>query len=157
METNQFAEFVSAVVRSLPRNLDSGTAQRWIRGQAELAVVLAKALAPSYELYLAPGQQNGGAMNGFDLEKHLEETNLIERAYSLDDEIVKGWIANPSTYPEEFKRKAVFLWKSKQEASCPRRRVAYLCWGGDHVIVGWSWLGCSWYGNDPALLARPND
>ena len=139
-------------MRQLPRNLDSVTAQRWIREQAALAETLRKALAPAFRLYLAPGQQNGGWMKGFDLEKHLEETKLIDRAYSLEDELVKGWIANPSTYPEEFKKKAVFLWKS-QRTSGSDREVAYLYWDDDRVIVSWDWLEDRWYGYDPVLLA----
>ncbi len=152
MEINQFVEFVSAVVRQLPRNLDSVTAQRWIREQGTLADVLRKALAPVFELYLAPCQRDGGWMAGFDLEKHLEETKLIDRAFSIEDELVKGWLANPSTYPEECKGKAIFLWKSKR-AIGSGRRVAYLYWRGDRVVVDWRWLGDGWDGSDPALLA----
>lgn len=154
MEINQFAEFVSAVVRQLPRNLDSATAQRWILEQGSLADALRKALASAsvLELYIFGKQKTGGYEIGFDLEKHLEETKLINRAFSLDDELVKGWIADPSTYPEEFKGKAIFLWKSKR-ASGDNRRVAYLAWGGEHVVVDWYWLGRRWDGSNPALLA----
>ena len=156
MEINQFVEFSTAIIRSLPRDLDSVTTQRWVCDQKALADVLRKALAPSYELYLAPGQQNGAWMKGLDLEKYLEEMRLIERCFSLDDELVKGWIADPATYPDEFKGKAIFLWKSKR-LSGSRRDVACLCWDGDRVVVGWDWLELGWRGNDPALLARPND
>ena len=151
MEINQFVEFASAVVRSLPRNLDPVTAQRWIREQGTLADVLRKALAPAFELYLAPGQQNGGTMTGFDIDKHLEETKLIDRAFILDDELVKGWLANHATYPEEFKGKAIFLWKSKRTIGS-NRRVAYLCWNDNRVIVRWAWLESRWSGRSPALL-----
>ena len=107
---------------------------------------------PTFTLYFAPGQQNGGWMKGFDLEKHLEETKLIDRAFSLDDELVKGWIDNPSTYPEEFKGKAIFLWKSKRTAGSGRP-VACLSWDDDRVVVRWGWLGSDWGGSSPALLA----
>ncbi len=50
METNQFAEFVSAVVRSLPRNLNPATAQGWIQNQGALTNALRKALAAMYHL-----------------------------------------------------------------------------------------------------------
>jgi len=154
METNQFAEFVASVVRSLPRDLDSGTAQRWIREQRALTDVLRKALMPAFafELYLAPGQRDGGWMTGFDLEKHLEETKLIERAFSLEDELVKGWLANPATYPKELKTKAVFLWRSRR-AIGSNREVACLYWSDDRVIVDWGWLVRRWYGDNLALLA----
>lgn len=154
METNQFAEFVSAVVRSLPRNLSSATAQRWIREQSALADVLRQALIPSlgYELCLAPQERDGGWITGFDLEKHLEEEKLMDRTMSLEDELVKGWIADPSTYPEELKTKAVFLWKS-QRTTGSNRRVAYLYWYDGRVIVFWRWLERGWHGGNPVLLA----
>ena len=140
MEINQFVEFASAVVRSLPRNLDTVTAQRWIREQGPLAEALRKVLAPAFELYLAPGQQNGGVMVGFDLEKHLQEEKLIERAYTLEDELVKSWLENPASYPEEFKNKAIFLWKS-QRTSGVDREVAYLYWYGARWHLAFHWLG----------------
>ncbi|KKW14562.1 MAG: hypothetical protein UY54_C0014G0015 [Parcubacteria group bacterium GW2011_GWA2_50_10b] len=104
------------------------------------------------KLYLAPGQQNGGVMVGFDLEKHLQEEKLIERAYTLEDELVKSWLENPASYPEEFKNKAIFLWKS-QRASGDYREVACLCWHGGRVVVHWRWLERRWDGYRPALLA----
>ncbi|MFH1473189.1 MAG: hypothetical protein ABIF06_02155, partial [bacterium] len=72
--------------------------------------------------------------------------------FSLDHPLVKGWIENPSTYPEEFKNKAIFLWKSKR-ASGSSRSVADLIWHDERVIVDWCWLGGRWDGDDPALLA----
>ena len=106
----------------------------------------------SYELYLAPGQQNGGVMTGFGLEKHLRETGRFDRAYSLEDQIVKGWLANPASYPEEFKGKLIFLWKSQRDSGS-NRGVACLCWGGRQVVVDWYWLGIRWSWLNPALLA----
>src|SRR3989338_4311673 len=50
METNQFAEFVSAVVRSLPRDLNPTMAQGWIQNQGALTNALRKALAAMYHL-----------------------------------------------------------------------------------------------------------
>ena len=152
METNQFAEFASAVIRSLPRDLSGTNAQRWIREQGTLAEVLRKALAPAHELYLSPAQHGGGWISGFDLEKHLQEEELIDRTFSLEDEVVKGWLANPSTYPEEFKGKAVFLWKS-QKSSGHDRLIAYLLWRGDRVIVYWLWQSHGWRSSHPVLLA----
>ena len=50
METNQFAEFVSAVVKQLPRDISPTAAQGWIQNQEALANALRKALAPAYRL-----------------------------------------------------------------------------------------------------------
>jgi len=120
--------------------------------QALQAVVEGRFPRSAFELYLAPAQQNGGYMKGFDLEKHLVETGRIKRSFSLEDELVKGWLADPSTYPEELKGKAVSLWKSRR-TSRGDRFVASLCWYDVRVIVIWDWLGLGWYGSNPALLA----
>ena len=154
METNQFAEFVSAVVRQLPRDLSSVTAQRWIKDQGALAETLRKALKPNvgYELYLSPIQRGGGSVKGFDLETHLKNEKLLDRTFSLDDEVVKGWLADPATYPEEFKGKAIFLWKSLRDSG-DDRSVAYLFWDDDRVVSYWYWLVNWWSDNYPVLLA----
>jgi hypothetical protein len=49
LETAQFAEFASAVVRQLPRDLDPTTAQGWIQNQKALADILRKSLKPETE------------------------------------------------------------------------------------------------------------
>lgn len=105
-----------------------------------------------FELYLHDKQKNGGRINGFDLENYLKETGLINRALSLEDELVKGWLENPRTYPEELKGKAVFLWKSTQDSD-GNRGVACLCWLDGRVVVRWGWLVVDWDGSRPALLA----
>ena len=93
-------------------------------------------------------------MKGFDLEKHLKDEGLTDQAFSLDDQLVKNWIANPSTYPEEFKGETVFLWKSTR-ASGRDRNVACLIWDVERVVVHWCWLVFDWNCTGPALLARP--
>ncbi len=153
MEINQFVEFSAAIIRSLPRNLDSITAQRWIREQGALADVLRKALASGadYELYLSPEQKSDGTIKGFGLEERLKKEKLIERCMSLESPLVKGWLADPSTYPEELKTKAVFLFGSKRTAGS-FVSVACLCWDGGRVVVDWRWLG-RWWRGCPVLLA----
>ncbi|MEK7227554.1 MAG: hypothetical protein AAB641_01525 [Patescibacteria group bacterium] len=154
MEINQFVEFSAAIIRSLPRDLDTATAQRWIREQGTLSEVLRKALTldANYELYLTPEQKLGGMIKGFDLKEHLKNEKLIKRCLSLESPLVNGWLADPSTYPEELKTKAVFLFGS-QRASGSEVRVADLCWRDDRVVVGWYWLGYWWFGDRPVLLA----
>ncbi len=46
MQTDQFAEFVAAVVQSLPRDMDTNTAQGWITNRKGLAKVLWETLVP---------------------------------------------------------------------------------------------------------------
>jgi hypothetical protein len=110
-------------------------------------------IPPKYQLYLHTTQEKGGWIKGFDLEAHLKETGLLERCFSLEDELVKNWIANPTSYPEEFKRKAIFLWGSRRDSGVDRS-VAYLIWRDGEVLVDWSWLDNGWDGDNPALLAQ---
>jgi hypothetical protein len=119
---------------------------------AQLIVVSGRQLPKKMELHLHPKQKNGGFIRGFDLEAHLKETGLLERCFSLEDELVKNWIANPASYPEEFKRKAIFLWGSWRDSGVDRF-VAYLIWVDGEVLVRWSWLDRAWGGINPALLA----
>ena len=107
-----------------------------------------------FELYLVPGQ-DAGRMSGFDIAKHLEETGLINRAFSLEDDLIKGWIADPATYPEELKTKAVFLWKSQQHPVYPPNKdnVFFLSWcDGPAVLTGNQLLRLKWTSGGPALL-----
>src|SRR3990167_8257914 len=77
------------------------------------------------ELYYHESQKNGKYIKGADLEKHLIETGLIDQCLSFEDEVVKGWIDKPETYPEEYKKVYPHLWKSTK-TSGGYRLVAYL-------------------------------
>lgn len=108
-----------------------------------------------FEIYIAVDQENGNAMTGFDLERHLTIVGLMGRCASLEDLLIKGWIANPSTYPEELKKKNIFLWRHAV-TSGGFRRVACLVWEPVHcrVEVKWRWLRHEWTAESPALLLR---
>ena len=106
-----------------------------------------------FELYLHPKQRKVGEwIGGFEFDKYLHENGLYERTLSLGDLEVKGGLENPETYPEEYRGKAVFLWKT-QRGSGVRREVAYLVWHDGRVIVRWYWLVGRWDGDNPVLLA----
>jgi len=119
---------------------------------AQLIITRPKVVKSNFTLYLHNKQKNGGWIKGFDLDTYLKEEGLLNRCFSLEDEVVKGWLADSSTYPEEFKGKAVFLWRS-QRASGGDRNVACLIWSDGQVIVRWDWLGDDWHGYNPVLLA----
>ncbi|MEK7659360.1 MAG: hypothetical protein AAB338_01755 [Patescibacteria group bacterium] len=117
----------------------------------------------AFELYLAPEQKNGGRVNGYDLERHLYETGLIDHCLSLEDEAVKGWIANPSTYPKRFRRKTLLLWKSRMLSRSGSGKViaiACLYWDDDNedqddrVVENWESLEALWSARSPVLLRR---
>ncbi len=157
MGIDQFSELMSAVARGLPRDMDPDVAQGWITNQGSLTRTLREALMPpDYELYFHPTQEGGGVIDGFELFRHLDQTGMIKRASSLESPEVKGWLDNPTTYPDEFKDKVVSLWGSVRESG-GRRRVAYLVWYGDRVLVLWRWLGDDWRRDCPALLASSFD
>ncbi len=61
-------------------------------------------------LYLHPKQKNGGRLEGNSLYAFLKESGLIEHCLSFRDgeELVK----HPACYPESWKDKYIFLWKS---------------------------------------------
>jgi len=156
MEINQFVEFSAAVLRSLPRDLSSFATQKWIANQRLLADVIHKALTPPLDLYLHPEQLNKGGMSGLDLKRHLEKTGLINRCLSLQDDVVSGWIINPSSYPKEFGGEMVHLWKSQRTVR-DWHEVAYIRAGGvgGGVFSYWSIIGPSMDSSSPALLASP--
>jgi hypothetical protein len=106
---------------------------------------------PGYVLYLAPDQKNGGTMTGFEVVRDLIANNLVSRFQSLESPLVKSWLENPVTYPEEFKGRAIFIWGS-QRIYGGRPSVAYLIWDDIRVVADWYRLEGVWRDNDPALL-----
>ena len=63
---------------------------------------------------------------------------LINRCLSFED--VWSWITHPETYPEEFKGKTVFLWKSTlvHPGDC---LLVCLIWIDGRVVMDRRWLG----------------
>lgn len=116
-----------------------------------------------YELYRNQEQNVGKLITGLDLEVHLRESGLITRALSLESPLIKGWLADPLTYPEELKRKRVTLWGSMRGPEDDRfvavlfwkidRVFTDLCDTGEPLFVHWVWLKGNWGAFDPALLA----
>ncbi|MEK7567823.1 MAG: hypothetical protein AAB513_02810 [Patescibacteria group bacterium] len=91
-----------------------------------------------------------------DVYEKLKSNNLLDRTCGVDDEQVRAWIANPSTYPEELKDKRVFLWKGMKRAEdfYLETKIPFLVWRNDSVVIDWppeEWslsLGV----NDPSLI-----
>jgi hypothetical protein len=104
-----------------------------------------------YELYLHQKQKEDYIL-GTELYKHLKKEKILDRCLSLDSELVKEWIENPDTYPEELTYVFPYLWGSVRDLGS-RREVAYLLWHDGCVVVLWRWLGSGWDGNDQTLLA----
>ncbi|OGE82859.1 MAG: hypothetical protein A2846_01270 [Candidatus Doudnabacteria bacterium RIFCSPHIGHO2_01_FULL_49_9] len=106
---------------------------------------------PAFELYLYYKQRGAGGTGGHDIERHLDELpDIAKRAYSLEDKVVKDWLADPTTYPEELKGKNIFLWGSKRIDQFSR--IEYLAWSGIRLVVLLRWIGDKWGDSDFALL-----
>ncbi|MFZ2048987.1 MAG: hypothetical protein WAV25_01655 [Minisyncoccia bacterium] len=84
----------------------------------------------------------GLVIRGFAVQKHLVDTGLIDKCLSMEDASV--WIENPHLYPEEFRRKKVFLWKSTDLSSDGLHIVPCLEWFGGQITVTNVWLGDIW-------------
>lgn len=102
-------------------------------------------------LYLHPKQKNGGQFEGNSLYAFLKGSGLIEHCLSLRDgeELVK----HPACYPESWKGKYVFLWKSVVLHRDGRLLVPYVNWDDGEVYLSWRWLGNDWYDFIPAALS----
>jgi len=83
-----------------------------------------------FTLYLHTKQMNGG----------WNKSGFINRDLLLED--VWSWITHPETYPEKFKWRTVFLWKST-EVDPSECLVACLIWVAGRVVVDRRWLRIS--------------
>lgn len=88
----------------------------------------------------------------YKIEEDLRGTGRFDRTYSLESELVKGWIARPEIYPEEFKGKRVFLWQSAKYDLSDSRNIQYLYWASNKVCVAYEWIGSEWIIGDVVLL-----
>ena len=117
----------------------------------------------AYELYVHPKEEDRCRITGSALKSHLEENSLVNRiaSFSIEDDTIKGWRANPSTYPEEFRDKAVLLWTPN--ATYMGEYIFYLCWsrdwtGKEEVLVFSIWLEdvFVWCRDIATLLVNPD-
>lgn len=173
METNQFAEFVSAVVRSLPRDMDPTTTQGWIQNQASLARTLRKALVPMYHLIVDYAQSLKQMIAaGYydwvnpDIEKNfsVQGSGRVELGAELihlnrnvsSDEALKeldrlGYraataeelLAFGAAYPEK-QREFPIVALGTVRRVYGGRRVLFLWGGGLGRDLGLDWFGRGW-------------
>jgi hypothetical protein len=161
-----YIEFQAAVLRQLPRpgEIDQESAQGWSHYQGALKIALAHilvlqkaeeqkpaTLSSKLKLYLHDTQKGGGVIGGRELEAHLKKTGRIKRCPSKNGDVVLGWLANPTTYPTEYKGKRVFLWGSIERVAF-ERIVSYLTWENGYVVEHQRFVGDNFDGNDHTLL-----
>lgn len=121
---------------------------------ADLLQAIVDEVQTKFELYTIPGQSSQGEKTGEDIENCLTYSGLMDRCLSKDDDIIKGWLNDPYSYPGEFKGKCIILWKS-QTGDGDGRQVAYLVWNYEQVLIGTAWLTEGFGENSPALLKPP--
>ncbi len=106
----------------------------------------------TYELYLHTAQEYDVTIAAKDIEAHLIKTGLVDRAQSVESELVKGWITNPDTYPEELRWIQPVLWGRVRQDGYSRL-VKYLYWDG-RLKIGEVRTKVIFIRSRPALLAK---
>lgn len=89
-----------------------------------------------FEMYLTPKQKARVRTSGREILNDLEKKQFLGRCLGIRDDIVKGWLAKPSTYPKKLRGKSVLLWRWPKPASY-RWRVDCLVWRNGRLFVHW--------------------
>jgi hypothetical protein len=102
------------------------------------------------EQWLHEGQKKGGCIKGQQIYEFLKENKMLESCLGLAD-LHAIQAEGIDFFQEHFDGKLVFGWKSivrhyDGDLCSPR-----LYDSGGQVMLGWLWLGDSWYFDDPAL------
>lgn len=92
-----------------------------------------------YEFYAVPAHEKGGAMDGFEFLEHLKNTGRYHRTFSTEDELIQRWLADPSSYPDDFDDQGIELWRSTRNWG-PDGEVAVFYWNGGAPSIAWKWL-----------------
>ncbi len=89
----------------------------------------------SYELYFTDEQFMGVSIDGKEFIPRLTKDGLLDRCLSLESPVVKGWLANPNTYPDELKKVSPFLLGSRGRVGSKCSSPRLVCdHGGMRVI-----------------------
>jgi hypothetical protein len=165
--TDQFAEFVSAVVRSLPRDMEPDLAQFWIRHQDLLATTLdgalivrqqpAKAAEPALPTEITVGGRVYEILSFLrEGEKSVPGDVMVSRAKelgaNLGQEDCEFILAHQADIPAALRNKVIFVFPDLRRPDV-RENVAYLYWVDDGWYRLWNWLSDDWFGN-ARLLRR---
>src|SRR3989344_5685094 len=170
LETAQFAEFASAVVRQLPRDLDPTTAQGWIQNQRALADTLRKVLKPESESVTIQVSDTGALQppyNGWELVEdattpvgtpELELTEFLEQGEDyvkgdvmrerakksgpmLGERHARALLNKQERIPESWKKFYLVFPGTVWRDRDGGLSVPYLHWGGGGWYLRFAWLG----------------
>lgn len=173
MEINQFVEFTSAVVRSLPRDLDPTTTQGWITNQRALADVLRKALKPESESVAIHVSETGTLQppyEGWELvedaaipvgtlelelaeflkpgENSIRGTEIRERAKKSDpmlgERLARALLEKQERIPENWRKFYLVFPGTVWRYRDGRLGVPYLDWYGGRWYLYFRWLERDW-------------
>ena len=172
MEINQFVEFSSAVLRSLPRDMDPTTTQSWITNQRVLADILRKALVPDsvsvaiqvsavvlqppYEGWeLVDNDPNPVGTLELELseflepgEKYVEGDVMRDRAKKsglmLGEQHARALLEQQECIPEAWRKFYLVFPGTVWRGRGGGLSVPYLYWYGGRWDLGFGWLGGGW-------------
>lgn len=173
MEINQFVEFTSAVVRSLPRDLDPTTTQGWIQNQRALTDVLRKALKPESESVTIQISNNNPLQppyDGWELvedaatpvgtlelelaeflkqgEDHIKGDVMRERAKKsgpmLGERHARAMLEKQERIPETWRKFYLVFPGTVWRGRGGSLSVPCLGWHGGRWCLYFRWLECDW-------------
>lgn len=183
LEIDQFVELSTAVVRSLPRDLDPTTAQGWIINQRALADVLRKALKPeigSVTIQISDNNPLSPPYEGWELvedaatpvgtlelelteflkqgEEYVKGDVMRERAKKsepmLGERHARALLSQQECIPETWRKFYLVFSGTVWRARGGRLFVPYLDWCGGRWYLYFYWLEVDWSSRDRLVSLR---
>ena len=183
MEIDQFVEFSSAVLRSLPRDMDPTTAQGWITNQRALADILRKSLKPEAESVTIQVSDTNPLMPPYDgwelvdgsagplgtleleLEEFLKEGEdcvngdvMRERAKKLGPMLgerhARALLEQQERIPEAWRKFYLVFPRTVWRVRDGRLGVSYLRWFGGGWYLLFRWFGRDFRRDDRVVSLR---
>jgi hypothetical protein len=158
METDQFAELMSAVARSLPRDMDTTTVQGWITNQDALAKVLRDALIPFEEKpdetpRMTVGGRTYEILSFLQGEERVRGNIMVARAKDMNAHLGEDdgeyILAHQEDIPSSLRGKITFVFTDWQHLY---GRLGVVGWSGDRWVLGTFSQGDFW--TYPARVLR---
>jgi len=153
LSLGQQANFIAAVTKALPRDIDLDTDPfvpddkdyQWSVEEHQKGGQF-QWDAAKVKLYLDSGQKDRKLVTGNKLREALAKEPIFN-ANLLD-----YLLANPHLIPEEWKGRYVFFWGTIYRHWDGSLFVRYLGWHGDGWYYTFGWLDGGWDGDAPALV-----
>lgn len=146
MGIDQFVEFQTAVLRSLPREADADVVQGWITNQASLADTLAKALLPT--------ESDSFDITKYELVPFVEDREscvsgdtMLDRAReakaTTGEKDAQKFLVNQHKIPVSYRKFTLVF--PEVRLGLGHRGVTYLYWSGGRWCLRWSLVTGDWF------------